>query len=109
MVHKRSPDRRRRSYERYLRLLEMRRLRRQMWDTAHRDREIKEVTSAGDYRLHPLIPIQAGDVLISGVRYIHPALTKPFPTKKDAHSRKAWESLLQELPKRKIKISSPRL
>jgi len=51
-----------------------------MWDNAHGDREIKEITSTGNYEVHPPYPVEAGDLLISEVRHVHPALTKPIPS-----------------------------
>jgi hypothetical protein len=73
-----------------------------MWSQAHKDNETKEIIATGDYSLHPMIPIVAGDVLVQAFRYAHPALTTAYPAQpRDPHSLGSWTELIARLPKRK--------
>lgn len=82
--------------------LELYLLRRDMWLSAHKDHQNKEIVATGDFKLHPEIPIVAGDVLVQSYRFLHPALTTPIPEKpRDPHSRGSWSELIDRLPKRK--------
>jgi hypothetical protein len=76
-----------------------------MWIEAYRDRDLKEIISTKDYEIHPTIPVSAGDVLISGKRYIHPALTRNRPTI-NIHRRRYWTDIITRLPKMKARESS---
>ncbi|MEM3381437.1 MAG: hypothetical protein QXQ11_04685 [Candidatus Bathyarchaeia archaeon] len=97
-LNHKSPAKKRRDHERA-------KQRRSMWIEAYRDRNLKEIISTRNYEIHPTIPVSQGDVLISGTRYIHPALTKTRPTT-NIHRRKYWADIITKLPKMKVRESS---
>ncbi|MGQ9543701.1 MAG: hypothetical protein ACUVTM_06435 [Candidatus Bathyarchaeia archaeon] len=76
--------------------------RRHMWSEAYRDRLLREVISIKNYEVHPTIPVEAGDVLISG-KYIHPAVATPILAETvNIKKKRYWADIIARLPKTRV-------